>query len=267
VILHTTYLGPLAQERAPWMRRVVLDAYDLVWRAHRIDARSGPPTYRLARRAYASTVRRREAASLRAADVVPVAGYRDWEWVRGVAPASGWCPTGMTAATAPPPPKGPNLRIGFLGNFAHQATVDSARALVDAPAARSGGVEVLLGGWASDRYAGELAGRATVVGEVAAAPDFWRHVDCAVIPVPSGAGMKCKISEALLAGRPVVTTPLGAEGFDPTARAGMRVAAGVGAITADLCREAAAAAPDPERLAGLAREGAAETYRALITAP
>lgn len=266
VILHTTYLGPLAQRRARWMDRVVLDAYDLVWRAHAIDGRTGPLPYRLARHIYSETVKRREAASLAAADVVPVAGYEDWLWARHRTRLSGWCPTGMTATPAPLASGDGPLRIGFLGNFAHQATLDSARALLAAPAAVAPDVEVVLGGWASDGLADDLGDRATVVGPVATAADFWSQVDCAVIPVPSGAGMKCKISEALLAGRPVVTTPLGAEGFDPTSRESMRVVSEVAQITPELCREAATATPDPARLTGLGREGAAAIYRALIAA-
>jgi hypothetical protein len=39
-----------------------------------------------------------------------------------------------------------------------------------------------------------------------------------VAPVAGGSGVKCKLGEAILAGRPVITTELGAAGFPPELR-------------------------------------------------
>ena len=52
-----------------------------------------------------------------------------------------------------------------------------------------------------------------VLGELDRAEDFYAEVDCVVAPVVGGSGMKVKLAEAVLAGRPVITTPLGAAGY------------------------------------------------------
>jgi len=53
------------------------------------------------------------------------------------------------------------------------------------------------------------------MGPVERAEDFYSLVDCVVAPVTGGSGGKCKLSEAILAGRPVVTTSMGAAGYPP----------------------------------------------------
>ena len=60
--------------------------------------------------------------------------------------------------------------------------------------------------------------RVEVLGHVAAAEDFYATVDCVVAPVLGGSGIKCKLAEGILAGRPVITTELGAAGYSPELR-------------------------------------------------
>jgi hypothetical protein len=154
------------------------------------------------------------------------------------------------------------IRVGFLGNFAHQATVDSALALLRAPVADSISAEVVLGGWASDQRPEVQDRGATITGPVSRPEDFWRVVDVAVVPVESGTGIKCKIAEAMLAGRGVVTTPLGMAGFDPSSRLGVKVVSSIGEISETLCRSAS---PVPREIAvRFERHAAAARYRAFL---
>jgi glycosyltransferase involved in cell wall biosynthesis len=65
-----------------------------------------------------------------------------------------------------------------------------------------------------------LAGRGTerfgFGGEVDSARDFFQSLSVLLFPLPRGSGMKVKVLEALASGVPVVTTPAGAEGIEPS---------------------------------------------------
>jgi Glycosyl transferases group 1 len=266
VIFHTTYLGPLIIDRRPaWVNKVVVDVYDLVWRNHLIDASLSGGPVRITRLAYSRSVKQREMRAIVYADAVPVAGHEDWRHVRAAATRSAWCPTGMIAHPRPVrAPHDPPV-VGFLGNFEHQPTVDSARYLLDCAAARSGDIRIMLAGWESSRFAAEFSGRAEVLGPVSSPADLWHRVDCAVIPVLTGAGMKCKISEALLAGCPVITTPLGADGFSPAVYPTLHVVDHLNEVTTDLCLKANATGVAQDALHDLTQEGAGELYARLLS--
>ncbi|WP_445148142.1 glycosyltransferase [Baekduia sp. Peel2402] len=260
IILHTSYLAPAIDARP-----AVVDVYDLVWRGHEIDARQGPAHLAPVRASYALHVRRKEERALSRARGLVVAGWDDHQRLAHLAPPTTWCPTGMAANPAPARTAGGKLRIGFLGNFAHQATVDSATALLRAPVAHDDAVEIVLGGWESDRVEALQDTSAIVLGPVATPNDFWREIDVATIPVFSGTGIKCKIAEAMLAGRGVITTPLGAAGFSPDSRAGMTVVANLDELDSAACFRARSATggANPDQFTV---EAAAATYRAFLTA-
>jgi hypothetical protein len=260
-VLHTSYLAP-ALTRLP-RRRAVVDVYDLVWYAHHLEARRRSPHTPI-RAAYAASVKVRENRVLSRALCLPVAGWADWKQLSPLGPPTAWCPTGLRAGHVVREESGTHLRIGFLGNFAHQATVDSALALLRSPAASCEAVEVILGGWQSNTR-NELRGRgARLVGPVKRPEDFWRDIDVAVIPVDSGSGIKCKIAEAMLAGRGVVTTPLGAAGFDEVVREKLTVVSRVDRIDVDVCRRTRPVEPEVARR--FAMDEAAGTYAAFLRA-
>ncbi len=74
---------------------------------------------------------------------------------------------------------------------------------------------MVLAGWGSERFAGEPV---SVLGAVDRPEDFYAQIDCVIAPVAGGSGIKCKLAEALEAGRPVLTTALGASGYPPLLR-------------------------------------------------
>jgi len=128
-------------------------------------------------------------------------------------------PYGMDLAPAPDPAAEQQGTMLFTGTFAHLPNRDAARWLAReiAPAVRARHPEarLLLVGSAPPREVLDLAGPGVEV--IADAPSMEAHLAAAslvIAPVRSGGGMRMKVLEAMAAGKAVVTTPLGAEGFD-----------------------------------------------------
>jgi hypothetical protein len=218
VVLHTTYLAGLARSLRLDPGRTIVDVYDLVWLAHRNDAAVAPAPLRALRRGYAAAVRVRELRALARAGTLLVAGYSDRDALVAEGPGATWVPTPTPVEPVPPAVAADGeLRVGVLGNFAHVSTRRTAELLLASPLAADPSVTIVLAGLGS---AGAVAPRAgiEVLGAIARAEDFYRQVDCVVAPVALGSGIKCKLGESLLAGRPVVTTPLGASGYPPGLR-------------------------------------------------
>jgi len=139
--------------------------------------------------------------------------------VRDVAPTARVeiVPNGVVAGPEPtPPPSAPVL--GFHGSFDAAHNVDAARVLVEdvlprvrmtVPDAR-----VLLVGRRPGDVVRRLCGpHVELRADVADARAELSDVAVYVAPLVSGSGLKNKVLEAMAAGRPVVTTSLGAAGI------------------------------------------------------
>lgn len=267
VVLHTTYLSPLAKRLRSADRRVFVDVYDLVWRAHAMDVREPRLLVDRIRAAYSATVKARELAALEHADGLLVAGWADLESLpHSLRPRAVWAPTGLEAPRSELVLKQNGaLAVGMIGNFEHSASADSARRLLGSPAAQSQGVEIVLAGHRSEQWR-DVPG-VTALGSVQELSEFYDRVDSCVLPVGNGAGMKCKIGEALLAGKSAVTTPAGAAGFPPDIQAHLTVVDSESSITRDLLAAASSRSTDPtaDTLDPLRRNGAAQIYRSAIT--
>jgi len=109
--------------------------------------------------------------------------------------------------------------IVFSGNFTHQPNRDAAKWLAGeiVPALRRlrPTARLRLVGNAPSQELLEMAGPAIEV--VADPPRVEPYIESAAVvlaPVRTGGGMRMKVLQALAAGKAVVTTPRGAEGFD-----------------------------------------------------
>lgn len=159
----------------------------------------------------------------------------------------------------PPPSRGARKAPGtllFVGNFQHQPNRDAARWLAEeiTPriAAEHPDVRLQIVGTGPTPEILALAGRNVEV--IPDAPSVQPHVDAASIimaPVRTGGGMRMKILQALAAGKPVVTTGRGLEGFDTFDEpAPLVVAEG----SEGLARETSRLLDDPGRREALGRE-------------
>jgi glycosyltransferase involved in cell wall biosynthesis len=102
----------------------------------------------------------------------------------------------------------------FVGNFLHGPNVDAVTWLIEDILPKVHGLGLTVVGGNPPQHLVERAGpRVSFAGYV---PDMTPYLDAArvsVAPLRYGAGMKGKIGEAMAAGLPVVTTPIGAEGM------------------------------------------------------
>lgn len=185
---------------------------------------------------------------------VVVVAERDAALVRAAAPAARVevVPNGVEVGPDPEP-VGDRPVLGFHGVFDSQANVDAARSLVNdvLPLVRRSvpDATVVLVGRRPPREVRSLARQGVEVR--ADVPDVRAELSAMTVHVDwmtSGSGIKNKALEAMAAGRPVVASPLAAEGIGP----------GPGLLVADTVEAAA------ERIISLLRDpsAAAEAGRA-----
>ena len=105
----------------------------------------------------------------------------------------------------------------FVGSFAHRPNVDAVRYAVAEmlPRLEASGVDgrLLVVGPESGQLAGLRHPRLEVLGYRSDLSQVFNRARVAFYPLITGAGMKGKVAHALAAGLPVVTTPLGAQGY------------------------------------------------------
>lgn len=267
-VLHTSYLAPALPMIDAGPVPVFVDLHDLVWLVHQDDARNARVAARAARRVYAASVKQREMAALRRAHGVLAAGWNDARVIKATsgAPRVTWVPTGLDR-TDVPLASAPPWRIGVIGNFEHSATRSAAGQLLASSLARADDVEIVLAGLHSERFAPGAPAR--VLGPVSELRDFYGEIHAAVLPVTNGSGMKCKLGEAALASRLVITTPAGAHGYPPELSEAFEIVDDISEVTPDaiashLARAGAASiASSFDRLVG--RRAAADRYAQVIT--
>jgi GT2 family glycosyltransferase/glycosyltransferase involved in cell wall biosynthesis/Flp pilus assembly protein TadD len=119
---------------------------------------------------------------------------------------------------ADPPPLAARRDVVFVGYFGHQPNVDAAlwlgqeiwpRVAEKLPDAHL----KIVGGGAPASVQALASDRVEVLGSVADLENLLDGARVSVAPLRYGAGLKGKVSQALAAGLPVVTTPVGAEGI------------------------------------------------------
>jgi glycosyltransferase involved in cell wall biosynthesis len=156
-------------------------------------------------------------------DLVQVFSRRDAEALAElapeVAPRVRVDPFGLVLPPAADPDREVAGTVLFVGNFAHSPNRDAARWLAAEimPAVRSHfpGARLRIVGTAPPPEIRALAG--PDVELVADAPSVLPHLEQAAVvlaPVRTGGGMRMKVLQAMAAGKAVVTTRRGGEGYD-----------------------------------------------------
>lgn len=114
-----------------------------------------------------------------------------------------------------PPAPAPFTRLGCIGS-AHASNLVGwqwfMREVWPRIRVQVAGVEVWVAGTIGEKCAPEPGVR--LLGQIPSLADFYRDCPVFICPVQSGTGLKIKTIEALMQGRPVVTTGVGAEGLD-----------------------------------------------------
>jgi glycosyltransferase involved in cell wall biosynthesis len=207
--------------------------------------------HRLAGVGELATIRRHESRHYPHLSAVVVVAPADATAVNALAPHARVVviANGVEAGPAPKPVPSEPV-IGFHGAFAAQHNVDAARTLAREvlPLVRAArpDARLLLAGRDPGPDVQSLAGPdVEVVADPAQMRPVLDRVAVYCAPITSGAGLKNKVLEALAAGRPVVTTPEGADGIG--AGPGVTVAAdppGLAAAVTELLADHGQAAAD-----------------------
>ena len=196
-----------------------LDQADL-WSAFivaEIERRHG--LARFTARLQALAVRRAERRWAKRAAALSTAGYADAEALRRrVGRRVDWLPTPSTVAEVAPRPATGQPIAGFLANFRYWPNLDAFDLLNRhwAPALKRVGWRTVVAGLSSERLA--AGSDLEVLGSVEKVEDFYAQTDITLAPIRLGAGIKVKVVESLMAGRPVVATSQALQGFPPEIR-------------------------------------------------
>jgi glycosyltransferase involved in cell wall biosynthesis len=127
-------------------------------------------------------------------------------------------PFGFDIGKPPDPEREDSGTIAFLGGFGHAPNVDAAlwlaRDIMPPLRELRPGIRLTIVGSNPTKAIGALAGDdITVTGRVPAVESFLERAAVVLAPLRTGGGMRVKVLHAMALGRPVVTTPVGAEGL------------------------------------------------------
>lgn len=213
----------LVREYAP-RATVVYDTVDLHWvrEARRAAFEAGGDPLKPQLSPKASGMRELELGLIRATDVTVVVSEPERVQVlEDVPDANVHVIPNVNELRARVPPVGIREGVLFVGGFEHPPNVEAVMMLVQdvMPAVwrTLGGVRVVIVGADPPPEVQALASdHVEIKGWVPDLEPLLGSVRAMVAPLRYGAGLKGKVTQALAAGLPVVTTPIGAEGLDAT---------------------------------------------------
>ena len=109
-------------------------------------------------------------------------------------------------------------RIGFIGSFSHPPNIEALRFICEeiAPLAFEsdlGLIFLIAGRNPPEHIIQHAPSNVVFLGFVERLSDFYDQVDVVIAPLLSGGGVKIKVAEAMLYGKAIVTTAIGAEGL------------------------------------------------------
>lgn len=123
------------------------------------------------------------------------------------------------ASDTPGRPQGSRLRVGFIGSFSHPPNLEALQFICTQliPRVTSSNLEIdflIAGRHPPDHLRGQAPLNVQFLGFVERLSDFYDNVDIVIAPLLSGGGIKVKVAEAMLHGKVIITTSIGAEGLD-----------------------------------------------------
>jgi GT2 family glycosyltransferase len=227
--------------------RVLIDSVDLHLLRH---ARAGFARRSSSRQPDALDERfgdeaRRELNAYGAADAVLTVSSKEAAWIDDLVGTSGHalCVPDLEDARGPLRPLAGRRGVVFLGNFRHPPNVDALSSLADvldglAPGLLDEHPVAIVGNALELSMLGPLATRrgVEVVGWVPSVEPYLERARVCLVPLRHGAGTKRKVLQALLAGTPCVSTPVGTEGLDLEHERDVLVASGPGPLAAAVTR-------------------------------
>jgi len=194
-------------------------------------------------------VRDEELAAWQRAHLCGAVSHEDVEHMQRLVPglavrqvAPGCDHMGALRRSTGPPEPGRSPRALFVGNYDWAPSRDAAQFLLDevwplVSAAVPGAELVLAGAGSSDALSRAASGvpAVTVTGPLESLAPVLEAASVMVCPLRFGSGVKSKVLEALWAGCPIVSTPVGLQGLPPEVREAIVVAE----TGPDLARETA----------------------------
>ncbi len=208
----------LLREHAPTVP-IVYDTVDLHWLREARRAASADPQRQVTIGPRASVLRELELALVRATDATLVATEEERAQVEADVPDARVRVVPMIHDLNPNvPPVDQRLGVLFVGGFEHLPNVDAALRLVRDVMPKVwrelGPVPVkIVGTSPPDELKALASSEVEVAGWVRELEPLLDSACALVAPISYGAGMKGKVTQALAAGLPVVTTTIGAEGL------------------------------------------------------
>lgn len=224
---------------------VVLRAHNL---EHRIREMMADRELSPFRRFYLSNLSRRLKrlemnAAKRFDALVPISGPdRDWFSRSAKGKPVYLCETGAEEASWFPEPEGVAPRVGFIGSMNWQPNIDGIRWFIESvwPLVLKEIPEAVLRLAGRDidavQYSLPQGRNISCVGEPDDARSFIASNNVMIAPLFAGSGLRIKIIETMSAGRPVVATPVAAEGIETSAGEAMTIATDPGAFSSALVR-------------------------------
>ena len=207
---------PVVRDRCP-RAALIVDSVDVHFARLEAGVALGVVSRRLARR-----VRRSELSAYRAADAVVVVSSEDGALLsrQPDMPPVVHVPICVTIRQRDARPRPPEAL--FVGHFRHAPNLDGLQWFVQQiwPTVRMRRADAqltVIGSYpTADVHALATTPGISVLGYVPSLDESLDRAAVAIAPLRYGAGMKGKVTDALAAGLPVVTTTVGAQGLDIT---------------------------------------------------
>ena len=230
-IVEHSWCAPYLPLLAEVCDRTLLDMHNIESVLHQRAAAVSGPLVAAGHRRFAAAMRRLEAEFAPRYSFVATTSQRDAESIRGIAPGANVIvyPNALPALPLPQVAVDENLAV-FSGNFEYHPNIDAVDFLIreiwPEVRRRHPSLRLRLVGRGAEFIRHLIAADSSieVTGPVENALAEIARAQIVLAPLRVGSGTRLKILEAWQAGRPVIATPLAAEGLQTTDPANLLLA-------------------------------------------